>query len=204
MKKAVFIITILLLLTLTAFAEGALVDYGRGFIYDTDLDITWYDTPPVARRNWYDQMTWAANLVVEVNGKSFTEWRLPTTPGTTMGFIPEGEMGHLYHNEFNIISGASLTVANKDPFIWLQADGYWTGTEYEGTPIANYPPDTMAWAFNFAQGSQIPQFKVGGVELFPLAVHDGNIGAAVPECGTMLLLGSGLLGLVGIRRRMIK
>jgi len=92
---------------------------------------------------------------VEVNGNSNTGWWLPTTPGTTKGFTTEGEIEHLYSVEFNIELGKSLTDANKGPFTWLQPNAYWTGTEYAAA-------DTVSWAFNFAQGSQ----------LFPKALGD--------------------------------
>ena len=92
---------------------------------------------------------------MEVNGNIDTGWRLPSTPGTMKGFTTEGEMGHLYSVELNIELGKSLTDANKGPFTCLQPDGCWTGTEYASA-------NTVSWAFNFAQGSQ----------LFPKALGD--------------------------------
>jgi hypothetical protein len=186
MRKMV-IISVVLLLSISILETGnaALQNNGNNFIYDTDLNITWYAVANNTAMHWYDANTWATSQIYGgVSG-----WRLPTTPGTSSGYSNEGEMGHLYYDELGNQTGGPLT--NVGPFTNLRADLYWTGTEI----------DTFhAWYYAFLNGSQ------GDVDkgLYPyfygaLAVHDGNV-SAVPLPGAVWLLSSGLIGLIGIRR----
>jgi hypothetical protein len=94
-----FILFLLTLVFMAPVRAGAdLIDRGNGLIYDTDLDITWLQDAGLAARSfgrsvsWYEAQEWVANL--EYGG--FNDWRLPTTPGTGIGELNEGEMGHLY------------------------------------------------------------------------------------------------------------
>ncbi|MCP4989086.1 MAG: hypothetical protein GY928_24415, partial [Colwellia sp.] len=84
MKKLILIVA-LLLFTSTAHTsqlelrgQGSSAYGTHNLIYDKDLDITWYDFTN-ARKNWYDQRTWADQLVVNFGGATFGNWRLPTT-----------------------------------------------------------------------------------------------------------------------------
>jgi len=168
--------------------------------------------------NWADANTWAANLSFTdaVNNLTYDNWRLPTvadkgTPGcnfastgTDCGYNVDtatGEMAHLFYDELgnkaywdtsgNIQSGSGLT--NTGPFTNLQANVYWSGTEY--APDTGYP-----WLFNFYDGNQSngPKYFV----FYALAVSPGDV-AAVPEADTwaMLLAGLGLVGVAARRRR---
>ena len=82
---------------------------GNNLIYDSDLDITWYDFTSKAA-TWQDQLNWADRLVVEMNGTLLSDWRLPTVIDgaevhgydgtTTAGYnITSSEMGHLLYTE---------------------------------------------------------------------------------------------------------
>jgi hypothetical protein len=215
-----------LMLFVTVPGHAALVDNGGGLIYDTDLNITWYDAPAV-EMTWGHAMSWASGLTV--GGTAAGSWRLPNTlpvngssynyatryDGTTdSGWnisSPYSEMGHLFHVELGNKGfylpdgsypqsgwGSGWGLKHKGPFTNLQTSHYWSGTEYA-------PDPTYAWRFNFDDGWQLAYVK-GNIssDHFALAVHPGNVGAPVPIPGAVWLLGSGLIGLVAIRRRFRK
>jgi hypothetical protein len=102
MKKLfVFVFTIVLSFSMMGIGNAALIDNGGNLIYDTDLNITWYDPVPTSM-SWNQAMNWAGSL----NVGGVTGWRLPTTPGAPGGEfyypIPPanyGEMGHLNYVE---------------------------------------------------------------------------------------------------------
>jgi hypothetical protein len=218
MRRSVSITILFALISLAPLAHAALVDNGGGLIYDTDLNITWYDYTKSAD-TWANQKAWATSpSVTDVNGKIITGWRLPSTVDgpytygnngtTTAGYnIITSEMGHLYYTELgnkgvydvsgNIQSGSGLV--NKGPFTSLTPypNYYWSGTEHA--------TDTQhAWYFRFDEGRQNRDNK--SYTFYALAVHDGNVGSSspVPIPPSVWILGLGLVGLVGLRRKFRK
>jgi hypothetical protein len=183
MRKLFFIGTLLTVLGFSILTNAALIDNGNGLIYDTDLNITWYDAVPVYYERWQEANNWADVLTVG----GVTGWRLPTTPGTVEGYTSEGEMGHLYYTELHNTGGH---FTNREPFTNLQSFTYWTGTPYG---LDN------AWDFNFSDGVQ----DLLHTASYALAVHDGNVGA-VPIPGAILLFAPGLAGIALLRRRFKK
>jgi len=186
---------------------------GNQLIYDTDLNVTWYDYTRVWY-SWQDETNWVSSLTVNFNGQNISGWRLPTTTdgiiswgfdGTTTGGwnIARSEMGHLFYVELgnkgyydpagNYQTGWGLM--NKGPFQDLQPYIYWSGTEYSADP-------SIAWQFNFNDGHQYVATK-GGIGNYAIAVLPGDVAVApVPIPGTLLMLGSGIIGLAGVRNRM--
>ncbi len=198
----------------TAVYDGS--DYN--LIYDDGMQITWLDCTNAAA-DWQSQMDWAASLNdagvltitlndgVEMNWTG--EWRLPTTvdgpwqygvDGTTTGGynITTSELGHLYYEELGNAgerdtsgnrqaSVAGLT--NTGDFANLVEGLYWSETAFAaGT--------NQAWTFKTATGMQ---GRNGTANAYlGIAVIDC---APVPVPAAIWLLGSGLLGLMGIRRR---
>ncbi len=162
--------------------QAALIDYGGGLIYDSDLDITWYGVPNYDNIVYNDFVTWATTLDVD----GITGWRLPVI----------NELHHLYYDELGNTLGS---FTNKGPFDSLD-QGFYSST------VATLPNYYFLW-FNHSIFSGA-QWEVNvndmQADINGLAVHDGNVGCPVPLPGAVWLLGSGLMGLVGLRRKFKK
>ena len=181
MKKTLSAALLVLAVSALGSAHAALQDNGGGLIYDTDLDITWYDYnymgPFEVGATWDQAVSWASSLTVGgVSG-----WRLPTSDFCSYENCTGSEMGHLYYTELGLTAGTAVSPENQTPFTALQPweNGYWSGVDY--------PADrTYAVYFNFLNGMQGLDDKSGdqwGVGKFALAVHAGNVGGPVPLAG---------------------
>ena len=205
----------LLVFCLSKTVNASLWDRGRGLIYDDDLNVIWlsdanfaytsgYITPEGrdvtitnGRMTWDEANEWALHLVYQ----GYNNWRLPTTPGTVLGFAHEGEMGHLYYDELGGEEGPSI-LSSPDPdlskFINLEdsygffAGLYWTGSAGTG--------DYSDWHFRFGIHGGSQDIDSDWNPFFAWAVRDGDV-APVPIPSAVLLLGSGLIGLIGLRRK---
>ena len=128
--------------------------------------------------------------------------------GTIYAGSTGSEMAHLFYNTLDnkgyyaIICTncsdpqpqAGWGLANTFPFTNLQAEVYWSGTDWD-------PYTANSWIFSFNSGYQGAIWK--GDHAYASAVSPGDIGiAAVPEPGTyaMFLVGLGLLGVTAWRR----
>lgn len=186
MKKiSIFFCGLFFLLVSMSPASAALVNNGNGLIYDTDLNITWYDSPNYETHVYGDYVTWVQGLSIEgVSG-----WRLPTTPGNNIGFVNEGELGHLFYDEWK------GQTTNKGPFQNLNATylGFYTSMTRNGYQYYYMDLNTG--------NQQLADINYYYFWIHGLAVHDGNVGNPVPVPSAFWLLGSGLIGLVGISRK---
>ena len=125
-------------------------------------------------------------------------------------------MGHLFYGELGGTSGLQIQ-SSVDPDLALFPNVlnalYWLGTEFSAGPSGG------AWDFEFGRtdeggfqshsGKQVsPSPSLGLVSGFALAVRSGDVAAPspapIPEPTTILLLGSGILGLLGFRRKFKK
>ena len=230
MKKVfVFLLALGIVLGITVSSDAMLWDRSGGMIYDDVLNITWLQDANYAKTSGYDvdgRMTyanaiaWADQLVYG----GFADWRLPTTTvvngvysggydgTTTLGFnITSSEMGYMYYVNLGN-KGMYDTNGNLIPCDWtpngtfvdgnnrtvsftnLQADYYRTGTEY--------PNPAYSILFLFGNGGT----GVDNVDamVYSWAVRTGDVASAVPIPPSVYLLGVGLVGLYGVRRRFKK
>ena len=194
MKKFILVIAFLFF---SSTAHAALINrgidtLGNRLIYDTDLDITWYDAIPINYEPdrvavWQTWVNWATNLSVDFGGTIFTDWRLPSTVDgqyvygtngtTTGGFnITSSEMGHLFYTELgnkgyydtsgNYVGDGNWGLKNTGAFKTLKPFGvYWSGTENT--------PNLSAWVFYFNNGLQ--DVISENSQMFAMAVMDGDV-----------------------------
>lgn len=219
MKRVrVLLLILVAVLGLSGVSNASLWDRGGGLIYDDVLDITWLQDANYAQTSgydtdgslpwWFRAVDWADQLVYG----GYDDWRLPTTVDeeyewgfngdTTAGYnITSSEMGYMYYvnlgnlGAYEIYKGprpaGTWGLKNTGPFTNLQANWYWSGTEYAASP--------NVWTFNFYDGLQ-DILAQNGNSFFAWAVRDGDVDP-VPIPGALWLLGSGLVGLIGIRRK---
>ena len=191
-QKTLLALALLASAAVTGTAQASLFDRGNGLIYDDAKDITWTANANInGLMTWTQAVAWADNLVLG----GYSDWRLPTTIPATAGYNQTGsELGELFYNELGGVAGSSITTthnANYNLFTNVQSYVYWSGSEY--APVPSY-----AWYFSTGYGSQGNDFKYN--QLYAWAVRPGDV-AAVPVPAAFWLFGSGLMGLLGLRRR---
>lgn len=189
--------------------------------YDSALAITWLRDWGLAggAMDWAPAMAWAEGLAIG----GHTGWRLPQAldtgapgcdwamAGTDCGYNPtvdSSELSHLFTVTLGNLSyyapgdelgdpaqpGWGLT--NTAHFDGMLPQRYWTGTDYAGSAGLG------AWYYAM-WGFQGPAAKVeadGAPFIHATAVHDGDIGAAVPA-PSALWLGTAALGLLAATSR---
>lgn len=201
MKKISIFICLLAVLFIINIAHAELNLIGQGtsadgtynLIYDTDLDVTWYDFSYTSS-GWDNAVAWTDALSVDFGVMTYEDWRLPTTvdgPGvwgydgtTTGGYnITSSEMGHLFYiglgntgrydtsgNETGCINDPLWCLTNKGDFQNFIATNYWS-TDYAAD-------QGSAWHFDTYGGGQDWDGLIDR-SYHTIAVMDGL--AVVPE-----------------------
>ena len=206
-KKWILPLTAIFIVFFSGAANAALIELGvdnlgHKIIYDSDLDVSWYD---FTYETWsgigstYDEaVIWADNLSITFEGNTYSDWRLPTSGNNPQqAFVQtETELGSLFYTSlgntgFRDENGTiqdTYGLINRGPFNNLVADHYWSSTQ---------TGSNGAWYFNFDNGYQ-SYGNMGNHERV-IALCDGNI-SQVPIPSTFLLLFPGILGLIGIKK----
>jgi hypothetical protein len=224
--SSIFLLTMVLVFSMQAHADLNLLGQGTSahgtynLIYDTDLDITWYDYSNFNNNTWQNQVDWADALSVTFGSNTYTDWRLPTTVDgpyvwgndgtTTAGYnITSSEIGHLFYeelgNEGNYDTFGNKTGCDGSPWPYcltntgdfqnLQSNQYWSGTVR-----ADYTDD--AWNFYLSRGSQDSNLKVD--THYAIAVMDGKADAPEPVSSTLFIVGGATLGFWRFRKKFKK
>ncbi len=180
-----------------------------------------------------NQMSWAANLDGELTyniDPAYTvdwgtnSWRLPTTrvdhPGARHGYEgdPDGnghytysagfnlansEMGHLFYTELGNLA-SKHTDGSRPAEYGLRNTGEFENLSDEYYYISSALYGSFSWTFNMSDGRQVPlSIASTGNDAAALTLRTGQV-SAVPIPAAAWLLGSGLVGLVGVRRKLNK
>ncbi len=190
---------------------------GNRLIYDDDLDVTWYDYSK-SPDNWYNQLSWAANLSVTFGENTYTNWRLPISVdgpysngydgSTTTGYnITTSELGHLFYTElgnkgWTAIDGTwpqpGWGLSNTGDFQNLINDTYWSETPH-------LPPTDPLHSYTFSFNYGYQSYESWDLGYRALALRPGNVFATVvPVPSALFLMCTGLasLGLALRKRRL--
>ncbi|WP_415879796.1 PEP-CTERM sorting domain-containing protein [Methylomonas sp. TEB] len=162
------------------------------------------------RVNWFGAQAYVSYLNT-INYAGSNQWALPTAGADPQLSYnqTDSQFGKLYYNELNKLAppypgyigpfgifgdGRWGTSGTAGPFSNAQSSGYWSGTEVAPNP-------GLAWIFFTYDGYLDRYFKIDeNLQFFAWAVSPGQV-SAVPVPGAVWLMGTGLVGLLSLKRR---
>lgn len=126
-----------------------------------------------------------------INYAGSSQWALPTAPTDPQSAYNQtgGQFGQLFYNELG--GTADVAIPNTANFTNEKLSWYWLGTEDALNP-------NHAWFFSTYDGVQHNYNKSD--EFYTWAISPGKL-AAVPLPGAIWLFWTGLMGLLGFKRR---
>jgi hypothetical protein len=171
-------------------------------IYDSDQNITWLDNfENEGMATWSLMNGLAENLTLKVGDTLYDEWRLPSTPAFSEDISEldpaASELGYLYHYglsgidpKYGVNVGPFSEISENDPYVLGREIGL------EGDGWIHY------YAFSFRTGEHVEWRSSEDCNW--MAVHDGQIGAAisVPEPSALLLISSGFMAICVFRKKL--
>ena len=177
-------------------ANSALVSRLGGLAYYDDVaDLTWsQDASIFVASNW---STTATNMLT-LNIGGVTGWRLPTADLScgNSTICDSSELGNMFHNVLGGTTGTTLLDSHNANYnLFTGVLGFnWTSDEYAADPFFG-----IAYSFwgstSGKQSLNNKSYSRGG-----WAVQSGDV-SAVPIPAAIWLLGSALLGLIGVAKR---
>ena len=171
--------------------------YDTSNYYDTpsysgyhDVSSSDFDSSSLGRVTWFGAQAFTTYLN-SISYAGSTQWALPSAGADPKTGCNQtgGQFGQLFYNELGGTAGSNIP--NTANFANEQAYAYWLGTEYTPNPLRRV---VLRYRRGF-QGSRPKNFQ-----FYAWAVSPGNV-AAVPVPGAVWLFGSGLLALLGLKRR---
>ncbi len=195
-----FLTTIFLFFGIFSIASADLLDRGNGLIYDTNLNITFYDHTYTAS-NWSDANNWAESLVYA----GYDDWRLPNGPSNpnyqyynSCSFKPysgadpshndrgwykaSGELGHLFYEELGGVGIWHQTPPAPNDICNESVQNSPYGLVNGSGPFQNLNASVYwtrtAWGshyWNFGMSSGGQGTCVQNVPSWAIAVRDGDV-----------------------------
>lgn len=173
-KKAVLVLTVMLVAAFMESSRAELFDRGNGLIYDDVLNITWLQNASAGgNKTWKEAVKWASELKYQ----GFGDWRLPSvsvSSGVPLGATAnpvdcstatelacrDNELGYMY---YHYLGGRGNNLTGDQGLFQNIQTSHWSGTESPGG----------VWIFVFRYGGQSEELKGFGDAVW--AVRSGDV-----------------------------